>query len=133
MIFVNLEGRAGELVRATGGGVFKSGHIGLGLARGLIKKQMQNLATVAGMERGEASTPTTNEALLKVTTKFGGILPVDDRVDGLGKKAALDLLRDVRTALLSLGRELEWVGMGGEEEDRVEFSSASRESVSESK
>lgn len=131
MILVNLAGRAGELVRAADGGVFKSGHIGLGLARGLIKKQMQNLAAVAGVERGEASTTTANEALLRVTTKFGGTLPVDDRVDELGKKAALDLLRDVRRALLSLGGELEWEGMGGEEEDRPEFSSASRESVSE--
>lgn len=117
MIFVNMEGLAGEMVHNTEGRCFK--RIGVGLAKRFIEEQMPMLLEVAGPAalRGKACAFTWNEHLNNIVTNFGGMLPTEEQVEELRLKDAHALMKDMRKAIKDLGGNLEWEGMRGEHID----------------
>lgn len=131
MVFVNLDGRAGDLLRATQGGVFKSDHIGPGLARNMIKKQLQNLVEVAGP--ADAIDKSRSPALRKIAAMYEGKLPSTETINELKSQPALDLLSEVRKALGELDGRFEWEGIGGVEETEADWSDAEEEKGQEKK
>lgn len=132
-MFLNLKGRAWDLVSATQGNVFEQ-HTGVELARFMLKKQIVNLrvAVYAADDDDDEEVEDKKEksaALRRIYEKYNNRLPRPRVFRHLSKEATMELLRDVRLALSELDGEFRWGGMQGKVEGPGNWSGDQNEDV----